>query len=757
MRDHRTDRGGYDRIIAAAVAAFVGVAASNASAQSASTPSNPAASASELAIDAAVPMPEPANAPPPSPTDFKAQAMGLANGDASKPSATTAAETKPADAKPTDTKPAEIVTTATAPATQANETKSDGASASAAPAAMQPPATTAPAETSPAATATAPAAAAPAQPAVDQAQDQSAPKAVAPVAAADQPVADKLQELIATKAQRFFDRKAERAAAEAFYKERNYAPLWSASGVATDKAKAAIARLKAAETDGLSPDDYPTPDFAAATSPDALAEADLKLTEAVLDYARHAQGGRLHPSRVSADIAYPDHNPDPAEVLANLATAPDVAATLDSYNPPHKGYKALKAKLAELRGTTETAPAKMEEGAVLRFVKPKKNAKKTVEPMEDPRVPALRARLGITENPDDTKYDETVAAAVRKFQADSELKATGVLDAQTVRAMNAPKRGRTIDLIIANMERWRWLPRQLGEPKLGNAYVMLNIPEYTLRVMHNGAQAWTTRVVVGKPGKHATPELTETMKYITVNPTWNVPPSIVYNEYLPALQQDPTVMERMGMKVVQRRDGSVHISQPPGAGNALGRIRFNFPNKFLVYQHDTPDKHLFAHETRAYSHGCMRVQYPDVYAETLLNITMPGQNYTAARIRGMYGSSEVDLRFPTPLPVHLVYHTAYVDDAGHLQTRRDIYGRDARLLQVLRGNDRQSMEVAVNHAQPNYSRPAANLPRGVAGASSAPSGGDGRNFFEMLFGMPASQPAHPPRPQRRVQQRQAAR
>ena len=198
----------------------------------------------------------------------------------------------------------------------------------------------------------------------------------------------------------------------------------------------------------------------------------------------------------------------------------------------------------------------------------------------------------------------------------------------------------------------------------------------------------------------------------------------------------------------------MHISQPPGAGNALGRIRFNFPNKFLVYQHDTPDKHLFAHDTRAYSHGCMRVQNPDNYAEALLGIVLPRENYTAARIRSMYGNSEIDIRFPTPIPVHIVYHTAFVDDAGQLQTRKDVYGRDARLLEVLRSGDRQNMEVAVNHAQQSHGRPPATLPPGVVGANSSQS--SGRGFFETLFGGP-SPPPPPQRPQRRVPQRQAAR
>ena len=267
---------------------------------------------------------------------------------------------------------------------------------------------------------------------------------------------------------------------------------------------------------------------------------------------------------------------------------------------------------------------------------------------------------------------------MRKFQESAELKATGVLDDRTVKAINSPKRDRQIDTVIVNMERWRWLPRQLGASSIGNAYVILNIPDYTLKVMQNGGPVWTTRVVTGKPGKHATPLLTETMKYITVNPTWNVPPSIIYNEYLPALQQDPTVLQRMGLRLEHNRDGSIHISQPPGEANALGRIRFNFPNKFLVYQHDTPDKHLFARDERAFSHGCMRVQNPDQYASVLLNIAMPNERYTPERLRSMYGHSEIDLKFPTPIPVNITYQTAFVDDAGKLQLRKDVYGRDAR-------------------------------------------------------------------------------
>jgi murein L,D-transpeptidase YcbB/YkuD len=240
------------------------------------------------------------------------------------------------------------------------------------------------------------------------------------------------------------------------------------------------------------------------------------------------------------------------------------------------------------------------------------------------------------------------------------------------------------------------------------------------------------------------------MKFITVNPTWNVPPSIVYNEYLPALQQDPTVLERMGLKLERNRDGSIHISQPPGEANALGRIRFNFPNKFLVYQHDTPDKYLFAKEERAFSHGCMRVQNPDQYASILLNITEPNERYTPEKIRSMYGSSEIDLKFPTPIPVNITYQTAFVDEAGKLQFRKDIYGRDATMLALLRNSRNKDLETVVAHSQPSYSHPVGNLPSGTSFASDNSSfSSGGPSFFERLFGGPTPAAA-PPRPQRGI-------
>lgn len=712
MRDCLNHRAGFDRVLITVAATFLTVSASSALAQDQAH-----SSAAELAIEAAIPRPEPANVPPPTASDIKLDTTATVVDPAKEPAKEPLkAESAPAPDK-VETKPSDVATTPAAEATKSETAKTE------------------PAKTEPAKADTA--IPTPAAPATAAAPASEPVRAASNVPAADQPVADKLKDIIGAKASRYLDRKNERAAIEKFYGARDFAPVWSQGGSLTAAAKGVIARLKDAASDGLNPADYPVPDFAAATTPDTLADAELKLTASMFDYARQAQSGRMHWSQVSGDILYPEHPVDPNEVLAKVTTAADASAALDSYNPPQKLYKELKAKLAELRGQGNGPVIEIADGPALKYTPAGKKQAEIV--VEDPRVPQLRAKLGITENASDTRYDAAVAEAVRKFQNSAELKATGILDDKTVRAINAPKRDKQIDVVLVNMERWRWLPRDLGAPSLGDAYVILNIPDYTLKVMQRGQQVWTTRVVTGKPGTHATPLLTETMKYITVNPTWNVPPSIVYNEYLPALQQDPTVLQRMGLKLEQNRDGSVHISQPPGEANALGRIRFNFPNKFLVYQHDTPDKNLFARDERAFSHGCMRVQNPDQYASVLLNMAMPNEKYTPERIRSMYGKSEIDLKFPTPIPVNITYQTAFVDDGGKLQFRKDVYGRDATMINILKNGRGKDLENVVAHSQPSYSRPATTLPNGVLAANNG--GSSGPNFFERLFGAPTPPPA----------------
>ena len=343
---------------------------------------------------------------------------------------------------------------------------------------------------------------------------------------ADRPVGEKIRDLLAAKTDKIFAGRKERAAVDAFYQARNLAPLWLDKGIENARAKAVIARLKAAETEGLVAADYKIPNLAGPT-PDALAEAELRLTHTVLTYVRHLQAGRFPYNRVTSNIELAQQPPDNAEVLTRIADAADAGAALDHYSPPQEAYKALKSKLAELRGGSSASAEEpkvvvsIPDGALLR------------PGMDDARVPLLRTRLNLGGNDSSQRYEGPLVEAVKGFQESAGVTADGVIGPGTLRALNgvvaAPRRSEVIDLVIANMERWRWYPRDLGK-----AHVMVNQPDFTLKVMHNGAQLWTTRIVIGKPSM-ATPLLSETMKHITVNPTWNVPPSIVHNEYLPAL------------------------------------------------------------------------------------------------------------------------------------------------------------------------------------------------------------------------------
>jgi murein L,D-transpeptidase YcbB/YkuD len=364
--------------------------------------------------------------------------------------------------------------------------------------------------------------------------------------------------------------------------------------------------------------------------------------------------------------------------------------------------------------------------------------------MKDPRVVSLRKRLDIAGNKDNPLYDEAVEDAVKTFQTAADLGVDGNLGPNTTRALNGEKResrrssADPVDTVVANMERWRWYPRDLGNP-----HVIVNIPDYSLTLYNNDKVFWHTRIVVGKPG-HETPLISAEMKFITVNPTWNVPPSIIEKEYLPALEQDPNALDRIGLKLTQDADGTVHIQQPPGAGNALGRIRFNFPNKFLVYQHDTPDKQLFAKEERAYSHGCMRVQNPLTYGEKLLSLVLPNEHYTEAKLEKMYGGSEININFPKNIGVHLTYQTAFVDEAGKLQLRKDVYGHDARMISILKGSDRKVADIAIERA-PNSSSKPVRMPVGMYGGAPERGYSNGPNFFDFLFGTPQAQQQYRPR------------
>jgi murein L,D-transpeptidase YcbB/YkuD len=331
--------------------------------------------------------------------------------------------------------------------------------------------------------------------------------------------------------------------------------------------------------------------------------------------------------------------------------------------------------------------------------------------VEHEQVALLRKRLEVpaTDGAKETMFDGEVEQAVRRFQEERGYRPDGLVGPGTRRVLNgeqqrssSPSKTR---LILLNMERWRWLPNDLG-----SFYVTVNIPEFTLRVMEEGKPAFTTRVVVGKPDKQ-TPIFSNEMQEIVFNPYWNVPNSIKMEELLPSIRGggdwffggggggwDTSVFARNGLRVAlgtkevdpsmldwNRIDiRSLNVYQPPGPDNVLGTVKFLFPNKHDVYMHDTTQKNLFAKTVRAESHGCMRVQNPDQLATTLLN---KDQGWTAQKVASTIesGAEDQHVGLKQKIPVYITYFTLKVNDDGTFATYSDIYGHDARMASALFG------------------------------------------------------------------------
>lgn len=448
----------------------------------------------------------------------------------------------------------------------------------------------------------------------------------------------------------------------AFYAARNNEPLWvDAHGVAP-AGRAIAARLKLADEDGLDSSSYATPDVEANLS-DAvsLANADLQLSVSALIYARDARGGRIDARRISDLIDPMLDLPNAATALAALSSSADAGAALQNFNPPQAGYRAVRGKLREIRANAErVASVTIPQGPVLRVG------------MSDARVALVRERLKLAPVSDIT-YDALVAEAVTGFQRERGLPANGTLTRQTVAALSGPTIPRLEADVIANMERWRWLPRDLGEQ-----HVIVNIPEFQVRVVAGGAVIHQARAIVGKPDT-PTPVFSDMMQFLVVNPSWFVPPSILKKEFLPRMAEDPTYAERRGYQVI-RRGNQISIRQPPGERNALGNIKFMFPNRHAVYLHDTPTRHLFSADRRAFSHGCVRVDQPLHLAEIVLG---KERGWTEARVRSLIGRGEQSVKLEKPLPIHLTYFTTFVDDNGQLQQRDDLYGFNRRVRAAL--------------------------------------------------------------------------
>lgn len=475
------------------------------------------------------------------------------------------------------------------------------------------------------------------------------------------------------------DDRKDRAAIAAFYAQRAHQPLFVGTEDLTPRAKVAVEHFRAAAQDGLEPRDYALPAMRAAT-PEGRAEAEYSVAVTVLRYARHLQAGRFDPLRLSDLVTAKPTKPDPAVVLREVATGADVSAVLDAFAPPHEGYKRLKVELARLRGEVAVPVVRLPSGPVL-----KPGAK-------DARVAMLRERLGVSAVVSDAEvFDPSLSDLVKTFQKERGLSASGSLNRETVAALNDESRGSgdKIADVVVNMERWRWLPRDLG-----TLHVFVNIPDFHLDVMKNGKSIHHARVITGRPANQ-TPVFSETMKYVVVNPYWNVPQSIIQKEMLGKLQAsagqglsssfevevgnqtvDPATVDWNQVSARQ-----VSIRQRPGDGNALGNIKFMFPNQHSVYIHDTSSRGLFAQSYRALSHGCVRVHEPFSFADAVLSQEPNGLG--GAQLKKMLGGAEKEVSLKVQVPVHMAYFTVFVDDAGQVQTRRDVYGHDAKMKRIL--------------------------------------------------------------------------
>jgi murein L,D-transpeptidase YcbB/YkuD len=482
-----------------------------------------------------------------------------------------------------------------------------------------------------------------------------------------------------------------REALEAYYQTFGGELLWLASS----RANALISRLKNAEADGLDPNDYPSKQLAtiSATGPSAdkrgLAIIELYFSSAFLEYASDLKVGRFLPSKVDPNFFIESRTIDQQAALKDLAQTDSIDRFFDAWQPPGQRYAALRTVLAKYRalaakGGWNTVP-------LGESIKPG---------MSDPRIPAIRARLSLTDGAsgevgaaEGQLYGNALVEVVKRFQARQGLEGDGVIGSTTIVAMNVPVQERIKSIILA-MERLRWMPENLGQQ-----YLIVNIAGFELRRVNAGKVEERMAVVVGKP-YHRTPVFSDRIRFLEFNPYWNVPPDIAVNEELPVLRRNPAGLSAQGFEVVRGNQVSdpssvdwssvgpghfpYQLRQRPGPNNALGRVKFMFPNPHNVYLHDSPARNLFERNVRAFSHGCIRLSRPLDLAEQVLRVGGV-QGWSKERINDVVASTKntvVNLR--EPLPVHITYLTAWADD-GVANFRQDIYGHDAKLLAALEG------------------------------------------------------------------------
>ena len=493
-------------------------------------------------------------------------------------------------------------------------------------------------------------------------------------------VQDRLSRLTSTSERR----KREQGVLVEYYSDPKKPLLWVDDNGLTDRARSVMQEIANAEEYGLQAADYELPNLDSLgrnSEIDRLAEAEVKISLAVLRYTRDARGGRLTPARLTKNLDPTLALPDPLLVMESIAVRGDAATYLRSFQPNHPQFEALRQELLALRSEAR-APEPVviiPEGPVLK------------KGVEHEQVALLRKRLEMSSSDgSEFLFGDPLDEAVKRFQSERGLVVDGVVGAGTREALNQTTQGNLLRQrqILLNMERWRWLPQDLG-----TLYVNVNVPEFIARVVKDGQVIHTTRVVVGKPTSQ-TPIFSHKMQEIVFGPYWNVPTSIKVEEIRPYLREEApwflgggwntSIFRQQGLRV--RYGGrevdpgaidwnevdirNLEIFQPPGPNN--------------VYMHDTTQKHLFANQVRAESHGCVRVQNPERLAAILLEYD---QAWIAARVESaIQNGYDQHVPLSHKVPVHITYFTFWVHDDGSISSFGDLYGHDARMAKALFGD-----------------------------------------------------------------------
>ena len=489
---------------------------------------------------------------------------------------------------------------------------------------------------------------------------------------------------------------ADRAALVEFYDKSLGEAIWVTKDGFNPAAQSLIGEIKKADEWGLSSDDFKIPGLTrVGEGPfdfEDLADAEIKLSLVAMEYARHARGDRIDnpPEQLSS---YIDRKPQMIErpkLLEALVAASDKGAYLRSLHPKHAQFELLREKLLELRAAQksgnepETVPEgpKITPGKVHWQVGIVRRKLKVAMPPSKPDGSAM----------EEGYFDEDLARAITEYKKTNGL--TPINSFITTDLRKSLNQSARLDerTLLANMEQWRWMPENLGE-----TYVWVNVPEFLVRVKQHDAIIHEERVVTGRV-QTQTPIFSDRMRRIVFQPSWNVPESIKVNELLPKLRNGGNPIAGQGLRIERNgRDIDVwdvdwnrqdirnyHIFQPPGDANVLGIVKFLFPNKHSVYLHDTPSKKLFNEKVRTFSHGCMRVRNPVRLAEVLMEVD---KGWDKSQVDELIttGPEDNDVELDKPIPVHVTYFTAWVDDTGSVKTFSDVYGHEQRIKLGLEG------------------------------------------------------------------------